>query len=271
MPSSETDNAFLRVNSLAPLSKCSSLVSLDLTLVKDPRMDFAQLKRAICKLEKLQKLTLPTQMYLTSDQKSDGTWPLSLEELRIGGNIDDYTMSRFDWPVNMRTLIIFQCPDLSYEIVQGIQESLLNNDSALSSLRQLFFADDIRPFVQFTKDPTNCLWAFCNLSFLRIPIKLAIYFHLIDFDLSRPALPLKTVRLVKSQYPDIGLKEAFMWSLKYGPLSGIWFLQLPSSFMKKYELDEEEIDDILMQHMEEVDDEELDRWGLPPGLDVFKS
>lgn len=244
-------------------------MSLDLTLVKDPNTTFGQLKKTICKLENLRKLTLPTQMHLLPDHEADGAWPPNLEELRVGGIIDEYTMSRFDWPVSMKTLVISQCPDLSHSVIQGIQEGILNSDSVLSSLERFFIEDDIHPFMQYAQDPSNCLWAFCNLSFLRIPTKLAIYFHLIDFELSRPALPLKSVRFVEGKYPTLDLKEEFMWSVQHGPLSRIWFLQLPSSFVKKYELDSEAIDDIIMQNMEEVEDEELDRWGLPLGLEVL--
>ncbi|KAJ5703444.1 hypothetical protein N7493_011833 [Penicillium malachiteum] len=261
------------VNSLAPLSKCSEMKILDLSRVSSSGITFPTLKNTISKLKKLWCLSLPVSVPLTPTIQNTtgypGPWPESLTNMTISGDIDARTMERFEWPPKLHTLKI----SLARGLTNAIIDSILYSPGVQRGLEDFTIESNCTyaSVGQFEEVSTSVMYELAFLDRVKIPCDMARFFGMLgtsQMPMDFKALSLGEPADGDGDYVDPDLGEDVILSLELGPLCEIWGLTLPPSFMQEYHLEREEIDDVIMSHLDDVSDEELDEWPALPGLSV---
>ncbi|KAJ5920846.1 hypothetical protein N7466_009172 [Penicillium verhagenii] len=251
------------LNGLASLTKCQNLRRLDLSRVGDSSITFPQLKKTVSKLGNLNDLSLPIYIPLTPTFLPNITWPNSLHELTIGGIIDHDLMQIFDWPTNLGTLRLSNCKNLDIYLI----ESILDNEFMSENLHNFTINTNCMEHYMHLDDSTAVLHSLDLLERLDIPSSLLRPLLLLDDEMS----PIHLTIMVIDDEPAMTVNDSefgadLMKSLESGPLGKIWALYVSRGFSDSYQLKPEEIDDLILLHLDDVDDEELDEWGTRLGF-----
>lgn len=238
----------------------------------DSSLGFPQLKKAISKLANLHYLSLPIYIPLTQTLPTNGTWPSSLSGLTIGGHIDPSLMQSFDWPPNLTNLWLTNCKNVDVTLLHEI----LSNPHIEANLKN-FAVRNCNTDGLYYNEQTGALDQLIALESLEIPANLIWALALMDHEIFT-AFSFKSLILTE---PEDGVYPAdqdgvvpdgssfcadFVESLERGPLSEIWQLAAPSSFVEHYGLDPEMLDELVSGHVDDVDDDELDEWGTDFGF-----
>ncbi|KAJ5667105.1 hypothetical protein N7507_002969 [Penicillium longicatenatum] len=264
------------LNGLAALAKCQNLHNLDLSRVGDSSLSFPQLKKAISKLTNLRKLSLPIYIPLTRTLPTTSEWPTRLLSLTIGGHIDPDLMKGFDWPPNLMELHLSNCRNVDVTLLHNI----LSNVAFQESLELFAVKPNCKTDGLFYNEGTGVLDDLYALENLEIPANLIRSLLLMKNEIFT-AFSFKTLWLTEPEggvYPndqdgvvpgDSPFVEDFIESLKKGPLSELWELAAPYSFLEHYGLDPDMLDEIVSSHLDDVEDAELDEWGTDFGFQIL--
>ncbi|MCJ1309555.1 hypothetical protein MMC25_003215 [Agyrium rufum] len=117
------------ISSLAALSKCKELRTLDLSLISEA-LSLPALFRAMSHLENLKTFYFPRTSFIDkSNENRDGrraedtVWPPRLEELYISGTLRDEAVVYFKGlPDTLRTLSLQNCQNLTGQFLRPILE-----------------------------------------------------------------------------------------------------------------------------------------------------
>ncbi|KAJ5751729.1 hypothetical protein N7520_008646 [Penicillium odoratum] len=255
------------LNGLASLTKCQKLVSLDLSRVGDSSITFPQLKKTVSKLGNLEDLALPIYVPLTETGSTTGSWPGKLRKMTIGGYINEQLMESFDWPTNLTDLCLSKCKNANVDLMATI----LENESLWGNLRNFTVESDCR-FTETDLAVTGVLQNLYALERLQIPAHFARHLLLLE-EYPVITIPFRDLSLTEParDYPcDAFFSTDLLESLESGTLKGIWSLSLPSSFLSLYNLDQQKFDDVIFDHLDNIDDQELDEWGPDLGFRVWR-
>ncbi|KAJ6020594.1 hypothetical protein N7540_006098 [Penicillium herquei] len=263
------------LNCLAPLSKCSEMTFLDLSRAHNTGITFPVLKNTMSKLKKLWRLSLPASIKLTpcipESEGGPGQWPESLIDLVISGELDHEVMKVFEWPRNLLYLEISHAKGLSDLTIDAI----LSNPGIQPCLESFIIKSNCSylEFGHFDEAETSVMYGLPSLDRVEIPCDMARFFGMLDTN--EPVMGFKCLVLTEpvdgeGEYVDPDLGGDIVASLEYGPLCEIWALELPRSFMREYNLHRHHVDALVMSHLDDVSDDELDDWHAPPGLSIRK-
>ncbi|KAH8692938.1 F-box domain protein [Talaromyces proteolyticus] len=113
------------VNCLSPLSKCTKLRYLDLSLVNEP-IAFESILKTLRFMEQLLNFRTPRFMRISRKgmKEEDRKWPSNLRTLQLGGSMDA-KMHTFPWPENISSLCLKHCMNLSLNTMTGILSNRL--------------------------------------------------------------------------------------------------------------------------------------------------
>lgn len=252
------------LNGLTALSKCNKLRLLNLSLVDSKSVTFPRLKKALSSLSSLEGLHLPTRIALTKTDPSDGQWPLSLTSIKLGGRIDTGVMSSFDWPCSLEELTLSGCKNLDVKAL----EKILLSPQLMASLKRVVISSDNVPLEEFPL--TQVMYSLPKLTSLECPVNLLETLGVLRDSgmVGYSKLPLRElVVLPPSEESTMDGPPFFVECLLAAlctNLSGLLLLKLPvidlidripHEMIGKF-------DDMLGNHLEEIDDADLDDLGV---------
>ncbi|EED20190.1 F-box domain protein [Talaromyces stipitatus ATCC 10500] len=175
------------VNCLSPLSKCTNLRYLDLSLVHEP-LSFESIIKSIRSMKRLITFRSPASMRITHEPFSKHTeypkWPPNLTTLQLSGTIETSSMDTFHWPENITQLCLKNCLTLSLEVMTAI----LSNPQLGTKLKRLTISTYNRGL---QPECIHLIPAFLpNLVFLSIPGDLVqdMFFSMIAYQCTELAL-----------------------------------------------------------------------------------
>ncbi|KAJ5735112.1 uncharacterized protein N7483_000237 [Penicillium malachiteum] len=264
------------LNCLAPLSKCSELRSLDLSRIYNTGINFPTLKNTISKLENLWRLCLPASIPIThcstKSEGGPGDWPHYLGDMILSGEFDHEVMEKFEWPPHIESIKITQGRALSNLIIDAI----LSHPTVQMNLEE-FIIDSTCSYIHFEhfeEVETSVMYELPCLDRVQIPCDLARFFGMFDSE-SEDVMGFKSLTLTEpvdceGEYLDPDLGGDLIGSVEFGPLCLIWGLEVPIGLMEEYALDQFELDELIVAHLDDVSDDELDAWPALPGFSVRK-
>ena len=260
-----------RTNSLAPLSKCKNIITLDLSLVGGRSISFSRLKKAICSLPKLSTLRLPVYIPVTDTDDSAGNWPCSLHNMQIGGFLDPTVMSRFKWPSNLFNLTIEGCSNLDLLVL----ESILEHEQLRDSLRSLILSTGNRYRLDGTEACVS-LYSLPHLYHLELPVDLMYDLCILPSTIG--SLPIRSLVLTKphdedswivgSGATDNSFLNSIFQDLSRALLEGeslcdLWTLGVDPSYPPwSLESQQDKLDTQILDHLDRFEDKELDEMSL---------
>ncbi|OOQ83063.1 hypothetical protein PEBR_38486 [Penicillium brasilianum] len=248
------------VNSLASISKCQNLMHLDLRLARGGALEFSRLKKTVSNLPDLRTLQLPSSMEITHTDNSAGVWPPKLYSMTIGGSLNPHVMSTFDWPSNIRQLILKRCKNLDTPIL----ESLLCNEQLLEKLETLTLDNENATMFSDSDSESTVLYLLRNLTSLKMPLDFMEYLCILPVPDALPPLPLRILELTHPYFDDqlpvdfsAELEKALTQNLR-----NLWALGVGETCLKYIKDAYKKIDDKIWKHVEESSDEELDKLAI---------
>jgi hypothetical protein len=248
------------VNSLASISKCQNLMHLDLRLARGGALEFSRLKKTVSNLPDLRLLQLPSSMEITHTDNSAGVWPLKLYSMTIGGSLNPHVMSTFDWPANIRQLILKRCKNLDTQIL----ESLLCNEQLLEKLETLTLDNENAAMFSESDSESTVLYLLRNLTSLKMPLDFMEYLCILPVPDALPPLPLRILELTHPYFDDeltVDFSEELEKALIEN-LRNLWALGVGETCLKYIKGAYKKIDDEIWKHVEESSDEELDKLAI---------
>jgi hypothetical protein len=235
---------------LSPLSKCTKLRYLDLSLVNE----LLQLDSVIKSLRYMRHLVDfrgPGFMRITHDTMAlhggggGPKWPPNIEHLQLSAKIET-GMGTFDWPQNMTQLTLIKCENLSLDVMTGI----LSNPQLEETLKRLTISTYNRGL---QPECIHLVPAFLpNLLFLSVPGDLLqdTFFSMIEYQGTKLAL-----EVLELGFTHTGDKLDF----SVQSLINVLDTSLPHlrtvGFHTIYGDDFPDLDDALMDRAEEKGDE----------------
>lgn len=170
-------------------------------------------------------------------------------------------MSGFDWPANMIKLTISGCKNLD----QPLLDRLLSNQQ-LASLLELEILSENQDINYDLGTPA--LWSLISLRYLTIPVQLLPVLQIVDRidTISLPPLPIRVLKLSGISYglniEDLG--EELYNQVAMGSLENLWSLGASPVVigLLGFDHDDPDIDNVIMNHVEDATDAELDSIGL---------
>lgn len=244
------------MNGLTALSKCHKLRLLNLSLVDSKSITFSRLKKAIGSLSSLEGLHLPTRIPLTGTDPSDGEWPPSLTSIKLGGRIDTGVMSSFDWPSSLGELTLSGCKNLDMKAL----ENILLAPQLTTSLKRVVISSDNSPLEEFP--PTQVLYSLQGLTSLGCPVNLLETLGILRGTYSK--LPLRELTILppseESTVDEPPFFVEYLLDALCTTLSDLLLLKLPGiDLIDRIPIEKiRKVDDMLGNHLEEIDDEDLD-------------
>ncbi|KAJ5390058.1 uncharacterized protein N7496_001126 [Penicillium cataractarum] len=248
------------VNSLASISKCQNLVHLDLTLARGGAIEFSRLKKTVSNLPDLQTLQLPSSMVITHTNHSAGAWPPKLYSMTIGGSLNPHVMDAFDWPSNLRQLILKRTKNLDIPDF----ESLLFNDQLLEKLESLTLDNENTNMFSSLDLESTVLYLLRNLTYLKMPLDFAEWLCILPIPNGLSPLSLRVLELTHP-YFDNQVRVDFSRELKTAlneNLRNIWALGVGETCLKYIKDAYKKIDNEIWKHVEESSDDELDKLAI---------
>jgi hypothetical protein len=185
-------------------------------------------------------------------------------------------MKGFDWPPNLMELYLSNCRNVDVTLLHNI----LSNVGFQENLELFAVKPNCKTDGLFYNEGTGVLDDLYTLENLEIPANLIRSLLLIENEIFT-AFSFKTLWLTEPEggvYPndqdgvvpgDSPFVEDFIESLKKGPLSELWELAAPYSFLEHYGLDPDMLDEIVSSHLDDVEDAELDEWGTDFGFQIL--
>ncbi|KAJ5684290.1 uncharacterized protein N7477_000635 [Penicillium maclennaniae] len=226
------------VNSLPALSKCQNLLELNLSLVSGHVIPFHRLKKAISSLPKLRKLELPASMSLTHTDKSAGSWPPKLRSLKIGGTLDP------------------RCTNLTAVVLY----SVLENEQLRERLESLDLDNTNEEMC--SDQASDSLYWLPKLIYLKIPVDVTKDLLLLPPPEGLPSLPLRALELTRPYFAEeplgFDLPNEMLKAFKQN-LPNLWAFGISEKCVHLVKEREEELDDEIWNHIDEADDDELEK------------
>ncbi|OKL60700.1 hypothetical protein UA08_04258 [Talaromyces atroroseus] len=238
------------VNSFSPLSKCTKLRYLDLSLVNES-FQFDSVIKSLRYMQHLVDFRAPGFMRITQDTvalRADSggpTWPASIEQLQLSGTID-INMGTFRWPENITQLTLKHCMNLSLYVMTG----LLGNHQLDENLKRLTVSTYNRGL---QPECIHLIPVFLpNLLFLSIPGDLV---HDIFFSMMKHRGKKLALEVLELGHTHTGDKLDF----SIQSLINVLDTSLPNlravGFHTMYGDDHPDLDDALLKRAEEKADE----------------
>lgn len=244
------------VNCLPALSKCHNLLELNLSLISGQVIPFHRLKKAISSLWKLRKLELPASMSLTHTDESTGKWPPELRSLRIGGTLDPRVMGTFEWPPSISELSIWKCTNLSAVVLY----SVLENEQLRERLQSLHLDNTNEEMC--TDQASDSLYWLPNLISLKIPVDVTKDLLLLPPPGGLPSLPLRALELTRPYFDEeplgFSLPDELLKAFHQN-LPNLWAFGISEKCLHLVKEREEELDEEIWKHIDEGDDDELEK------------
>lgn len=244
------------VNCLPALSKCHNLLELNLSLVSGHVIPFPRLKKAVSSLPKLRKLELPATMSLTHTDESAGQWPPDLRSLKIGGTLEPRVMTTFEWPPSIAELSIWKCTNLSAVVLY----SVLENEQLRERLQCLHLDNTNQEMC--TDQASDSLYWLPRLIYLKIPVDVTRDLLLLPPPEGLPSLPLRALELTRPYFDEeplgFSLPEELLRAFNQN-MPNLWAFGISEKCLHMVKEREEEIDEEIWKHIDEGDDEELEK------------
>lgn len=223
-------------------------------------MEFSRLKKTVGNLPDLQTLQLPSSMVITHTDHSAGVWPPKLYSMTIGGSLNPHVMDTFDWPSNIRQLILKRCKNLDIPDF----ESLLFNEQLLEKLEGLTLDNENTNMFSSLDLESTVLYLLRNLTYLKMPLDFAEWLCILPVPNGVPPLSLRVLELTHP-YFDNQVRVDFSGELENAlneNLRNIWALGVGETCLKYIKDAYKKIDNEIWKHVEESSDDELDKLAI---------
>lgn len=182
-------------------------------------------------------------------------WPPHLCRMTIGGTLDPEVMSTFEWPPSMKKLSIWKCTNLNPNILHGV----LENEQLRVCIQHLELVHS--NWVMFADEESDILYSLPNLIYLKIPIDLTQYLHILPQPSGATILPLRALELTEQYYEDpivFDVAGELVTALSQN-LSNLWALGICTRCLEMVRGRERDMEKLIWKHVEEGDDDELEK------------